>query len=76
MTVFPEIFWSSHEIVFICKQVSARAGELSEADLWHPGNNSDGSLKAESAQMCYLFEGVTWDGAFSSEEGKCGAWEQ
>jgi hypothetical protein len=28
MTVFPEIFWSSHEIIFICKQESE--GELSE----------------------------------------------
>jgi hypothetical protein len=30
MTVFPEIFWSSLEIIFICKQESARDGELSE----------------------------------------------
>jgi hypothetical protein len=30
MTVFPEIFWSLHEIIFICKQESARDGELSE----------------------------------------------
>jgi hypothetical protein len=30
MIVFPEIFWSSHEISFICKQESAREGELSE----------------------------------------------
>jgi hypothetical protein len=30
MTVFPEIFWISHEISFICKQESAREGELSE----------------------------------------------
>jgi hypothetical protein len=30
MTVFPEIFWSSHEIIFICKQESAGEGELSE----------------------------------------------
>jgi hypothetical protein len=30
MTIFPEIFWSSHEIIFICKQESAREGELSE----------------------------------------------
>jgi hypothetical protein len=30
MTVFPEIFLSSHEIIFICKQESAREGELSE----------------------------------------------
>jgi hypothetical protein len=30
MTVFPEIFWSSHEIIVICKQESAREGELSE----------------------------------------------
>jgi hypothetical protein len=42
-------------------------------DLWHPNNNSDRSLKAESAQMCYLFEGMTWDvGPFSSEKGKGG----
>jgi hypothetical protein len=30
MTVFPDIFLSSHEISFICKQESARGGELSE----------------------------------------------
>jgi hypothetical protein len=30
MTVFPEILGSSHEISFICKQKSAREGELSE----------------------------------------------
>jgi hypothetical protein len=30
MTVFPEIFWSSHEIIFISKQESAREGELSD----------------------------------------------
>jgi hypothetical protein len=30
MTVFPEIFLSSHEMIFICKQDSAREGELSE----------------------------------------------
>jgi hypothetical protein len=30
MTVFPEVFWSSGEIIFICKQESARDGELSE----------------------------------------------
>jgi hypothetical protein len=30
MTVFPEIFSSSHEIIFICKQESAGEGELSE----------------------------------------------
>jgi hypothetical protein len=30
MTVFPKIFWSSHEIGFIWKQESAREGELSE----------------------------------------------
>jgi hypothetical protein len=30
MTVFSEIFWSSHEIIFICKQESACEGELSE----------------------------------------------
>jgi hypothetical protein len=30
MTVFPEIFLSSHEIIFICKHESAREGELSE----------------------------------------------
>jgi hypothetical protein len=72
MTVFPEIFWSSQELSFICKQESAREGELSE-DIWHPDNNSDRSLKAESAQMCNLFEGMTWDaGAFSSEKGKGG----
>jgi hypothetical protein len=26
MTVFPEIFWSSHEIIFICKQKSVGLG--------------------------------------------------
>jgi hypothetical protein len=30
MTVFSEIFLGSHEIIFICKQESAREGELSE----------------------------------------------
>jgi hypothetical protein len=30
MIVFPEIFLSSHEIIFICKQESVREGELSE----------------------------------------------
>jgi hypothetical protein len=30
MTVFAEIFWSSHQVIFICKQESAREGELSE----------------------------------------------
>jgi hypothetical protein len=30
MTVFPEIFWSSREIICIYKQESAREGELSE----------------------------------------------
>jgi hypothetical protein len=30
MTVFPEIFWSSQEISFICKQESGREDELSE----------------------------------------------
>jgi hypothetical protein len=45
-----------------------------KTDLWHPDNNSDRSLKAESAQKCYfLFEGMIWDaGAFSSEKGKGG----
>jgi hypothetical protein len=27
MTVFPEICWSSHEMIFICKQEIAREGE-------------------------------------------------
>jgi hypothetical protein len=44
-----------------------------KTDLRHPYNNSDRPLKAESAQMRYLFEGMTLDaGAFSSEKGKCG----
>jgi hypothetical protein len=30
-----------------------------KTDLWHPDNNSDRPLKAESAQMRYLFEGMT-----------------
>jgi hypothetical protein len=34
MTVFPEIFLSSHEIIFICKQKSAREGELGEAQIY------------------------------------------
>jgi hypothetical protein len=37
-----------------------------KTDLLHPDNNSYRSLKAELAQMCYLFEGVT----FSSEKEK------
>jgi hypothetical protein len=36
MTVFLEIFWSSHEISFICKQESAREGELSEDSFLTP----------------------------------------
>jgi hypothetical protein len=36
MTVFPEIVWSSHEIIFICKQESAREGELSEDTFMTP----------------------------------------
>jgi hypothetical protein len=73
MTVFPEIFWSLHEIIIICKQESALRVNWVKTDLWHPDNNSDRFLKAESAQMRYLFEGMTWDaGAFSSEKGKCG----
>jgi hypothetical protein len=30
MTIFPEIFRSSHKIIFICKQESDGEGELSE----------------------------------------------
>jgi hypothetical protein len=37
MTVFPEIFWSSHEIIFICKQESECEGELSEDRFMTPG---------------------------------------
>jgi hypothetical protein len=38
MTVFPDIlFCSSHEISFICKQESAREGELSEDRFMTPG---------------------------------------
>jgi hypothetical protein len=71
MTVFPEIFWSSHEISFICKQESE--GELSEDRFMTPDKNSDRCVKTELAEMCYLFEGMTWDaGAFSSEKGKGG----
>jgi hypothetical protein len=71
MTGFPETFWSSHEISFICKQESACGVNWVMTDLWYPDNNSERSLKAESAQMCYLFEGMTWDArAFSSEKGK------
>jgi hypothetical protein len=44
-----------------------------KTDLWHPDNNSDRSLKAEWAQMRYLFEEMAWDaGSFSSEKGKGG----
>jgi hypothetical protein len=73
MTVFTEIFWSSHEIIFIVnRKVRVRVNWV-KTDLWHPDNNSDLSLEAESAEMCYLFEGMTWDaGAFSSGKGKCG----
>jgi hypothetical protein len=73
MTVFPKIFWSSHEIICIWKQESAREGELSEDRFMTPDNNSDRSLKTESAQMRYLFEEMAWDaGAFSSEKEKGG----
>jgi hypothetical protein len=34
-----------------------REGELSEDRFMTPDNNSDRSLKAESAQMRYFFEG-------------------
>jgi hypothetical protein len=73
MTVFPEIFWSSQEISSILnKKVRVRANWV-KTDLWHPDNNSEPSLKAELAQMCYLFKGMTWDaGAFSSEKGNGG----
>jgi hypothetical protein len=30
MTVYPEIFWSTDETIFICKQERARESELSE----------------------------------------------
>jgi hypothetical protein len=44
-----------------------------KTDLWHPDNNSDRSLKAESAQMRCLFEGMTSDaGDFTSEKGQGG----
>jgi hypothetical protein len=73
MAVFPKIFWSSHKIIFICKQESAVRVNWVKTDLWQPDNNSDLILEAESAQMRYLFEEMTWDaGAFSSEKGKCG----
>jgi hypothetical protein len=36
ITVFPEIFWSSHEIIFICKQEIACEGELSEVRFMTP----------------------------------------
>jgi hypothetical protein len=36
MTVFPKIFWSSHEIIFICKQETAREDELSEGRFMTP----------------------------------------
>jgi hypothetical protein len=50
-----------------------RKGELSEDRFMTSDYNSDRSLKAESAQMRYLFEGMTGDaGPFSSEKGKCG----
>jgi hypothetical protein len=73
MTVFPEIFWSSHEIRYVCKQKVRVRVNWVKTDLWHSDNNSDRSLKAESAQMRYLFEGMTSDaGAFSSEEEEGG----
>jgi hypothetical protein len=36
MIVFPEIFWSSHEISFISKQESAREGELRDDSFMTP----------------------------------------
>jgi hypothetical protein len=36
MTVFPEIFRSSHEIIFICEEESAPEGELSEVRFMTP----------------------------------------
>jgi hypothetical protein len=72
MTVFPEIFWNSHEIIVICKQESAREGELIEAIYDTPTIIVTGPSK-HSRLMRYLFEGMTWDaGAFSSKKGKCG----
>jgi hypothetical protein len=69
VTVFPEIFWSSHEISFICKQESGHVGELSE-DIYDTPNII---VSGPSAQMCYLFEEMTWDcGAFSGEKERVG----
>jgi hypothetical protein len=45
-----------YDSIFICKQESAREGELSEDRFMTPDNNSDPSLEAESAQMRYFFE--------------------
>jgi hypothetical protein len=73
MTVFPEIFLSSHEIILSVNRKVRVGVNWVKTDSWHPDNNSDRSLKAESAQMRYLFEGMTSDaGAFSSEKGKGG----
>jgi hypothetical protein len=67
-------YFEVHMKQFLSVNRKVHEGELSEeTDLWHPDNNSDRSLKAESAQMRYLFERMTWDAsAFSSEKGKCG----
>jgi hypothetical protein len=44
-----------------------------KTDLWHPEDNSDRYLKAEWAQMLYLFEGITWDaGDFSNKKESVG----
>jgi hypothetical protein len=40
MTVCPKIFWSSHKIIFISKQESAREGELSEDRFMTPSKQS------------------------------------
>jgi hypothetical protein len=56
MTVFPEIFLSSHEISFICKQKSAREGELSEDIYATPTITVTGASK-QSRLRCICLNG-------------------
>jgi hypothetical protein len=66
MALFSEIFLSSHEISSVCKQ-EVRVSVNWVKTLWHPDNNSDRSLKAESAQMRQSQSHVATDGQSVSQ---------
>jgi hypothetical protein len=64
--------FTRNNFLSVNRKVRARVNWV-KTDLWHPEDNSDRYLKADSAQMHYLFEGITWDaGDFSNKKGKCG----